>query len=287
MKLLSFGEILWDIFPDKKHIGGAALNFAAHFAKFHEEAYMLSSLGKDDLGAEAFARLAELSLNTEYVSLSDTKETGKCVVSLTSDGLPSYEISPDSAYDEIDCEKVSGSFDALYFGTLALRYEYNRKSLLKLMSRSSFSEVFVDVNIRKPHISYESLLFGMKSGTIVKISDEELPFVSSLLFKEELAPTMFAQKVHESFENVKILIITLGDKGSVSFNFKTGELFNCPSVKVKVKATVGAGDSFSAAFLYEYLSGAPIPKALEKASKVAAFVVSKTEAVPDYDPFLL
>ena len=121
MKVLSFGEIIWDVYPDEKHLGGAPLNFAAHFVKQGGEAYMLSALGDDELGNEALNKLSLWKVNAEYVSVLSGKDTGKCLVTLDKQGVPTYNIVRDSAYDYIDCSSVFDGFDVLYFCTLALR----------------------------------------------------------------------------------------------------------------------------------------------------------------------
>lgn len=284
MKLLSFGEIIWDVYSNEKYLGGAPLNFAAHFAKQGGEAYMLSALGDDELGNEALNKLSLWKVNAEYVSLLSGKDTGKCLVSLNERGVPSYNIVRDSAYDYIDCSSVSDGFDALYFGTLALRNEYNRRGLAELIKSHGFKEIFVDVNLRKPFISRESLMPCMENATVLKISDEELSAVSKILFNTEYDYKKIVIEISKAFQNIKLIIITLGEKGSYAYDVLNKASFSCDAERVTVASTVGAGDSFSAAFLYKYMSGFDINSCLKTASKVSAYVVSKTEAVPEYDP---
>lgn len=284
MKLLSFGEIIWDVYPDVKYLGGAPLNFAAHFAKQGGDAYMLSALGDDELGKEALNKLSLWKVNAEYVFVLSGKDTGKCLVSLNERGVPSYNIVRDSAYDYIDCAAVSDDFDALYFGTLALRNEHNRQGLVGLIKSHSFREIFADVNLRKPFISRESLMLCMENATVLKISDEELPAVSKMVFDTEYGFKNIVTEISKAFQNIKLIIITLGEKGSFAYDVLNKASFSCDTERVTVASTVGAGDSFSAAFLYKYMSGFDINSCLKTASKVSAYVVSKTEAVPEYDP---
>lgn len=284
MKLLSFGEIIWDVYSNEKYLGGAPLNFAAHFAKQGGEAYMLSALGDDELGNEALNKLSLWKVNAEYVSLLSGKDTGKCLVNLNERGVPSYNIVRDSAYDYIDCSSVSDGFDALYFDTLALRNEYNRRGLAELIKSHSFKEIFVDVNLRKPFISRESLMLCMENATVLKISDEELSAVSKILFNTEYDYKKIVIEISKAFQNIKLIIITLGEKGSYAYDVLNKASFSCDTERVTVASTVGAGDSFSAAFLYKYMAGFDINSCLKTASKVSAYVVSKTEAVPEYDP---
>lgn len=284
MKVLSFGEIIWDVYPDEKHLGGAPLNFAAHFAKQGGEAYVLSALGDDELGNEALNKLSLWKVNAEYVSVLSGKDTGKCLVTLDKQGVPTYNIVRDSAYDYINCSSVSDEFDALYFGTLALRNEYNRREISELIKSHSFKEIFVDVNLREPFISRESLMLCMENATVLKISDEELSAVSKILYNTEYDYKNIATEISKTFQNIKFIIITLGEKGSYAYDVHNKTSFSCAAERVKVASTVGAGDSFSAVFLYKYMCGFDIDSCLKSASRISAYVVSKTEAVPEYDP---
>lgn len=282
MRVLSFGEVLWDIYPDKECLGGAPLNFAAHFVKQGGEAHMLSALGDDDLGQRTLDFLKKLNVKSDFVSLLCDRETGKCLVSLDENRIPTYNLVCESAYDYIDTSAVCGDFDVLYFGTLALRGEHNRLELSALLESSSFSDVFADVNLRKPFISRESISMCAENATVLKISDEELPEFSRVLFGEVLDCDSLIRAIVSAYKNIKIIIITKGGDGSYAYDCKAGKGFSSAAEKVTVVSTVGAGDSFSAAFLYKYLSGAGIAECLKTASKISAFVVSKTEAIPDY-----
>ncbi|MBR2860246.1 MAG: hypothetical protein IKB86_00170 [Clostridia bacterium] len=284
MKLLSFGEILWDVYPDAKYLGGASLNFGAHVAKQGGEAYMLSALGNDGLGAEALAVTQEWGLNVKYVSLSNEHQTGACVVTLDEKGIPSYDLLDNVAYDFIESPKVfEEKFNAFYFGTLALRHEHNRAQIEKIIKNNTFNEIFVDINIRKPYATGEAMKLAFNTATIIKISDEELPFVQDVLFGTSYETIEAAKEIAKAFKNLRIIIITLGSEGSVAYDCKKDVLYSIKAQKVKVASTVGAGDSFSATFLNKFLSGNSIEDCLKSATKVSAFVVSKTDAVPEYE----
>lgn len=284
MKVLSFGEVLWDIYPDKKYIGGAPLNFAAHLAKYGEEAYMLSCLGKDSLGDEALLCLKEFGVLTDFVSQSTVKQTGRCLVTLDEKAVPSYDLKEDVAYDYIDYDNLNEDFDVLYFGTLALRKKYNLDSLGRLLKKQNFKNVFVDVNIRTPFYSYESVTFCMNNATILKVSSEELPIVADLLSMDSsVGYEEFARVIKDKYANIKMVVITLGADGAYCYDCNRDEEYSCESQKVKVASTVGAGDSFSAAFLYQYFRKKDIQSCLEYAAKIAGYVVSEYDAVPAYN----
>ncbi len=287
-KVLSFGEVLWDVYPDKEFIGGAPLNFASHFAKCGGKSFMLSAVGEDSLGQKTLETVQNLGVNTKYINRSE-KQTGKCEVWLDDKGVPSYNLLCDVAYDDIKYESFGDEkFDALYFGTLALRSQNNLDTLCKVIENNTFEEIFVDLNIRPPFFSQNTIDFALKSASIVKISDEELNTVmqnSVQSFDSDLIKC--AQALSDKYKNLGIVLITKGENGAFAYNCKTKESFECKAHKVKVASTVGAGDSFSAAFLSKFMSGNDIQTCLEFASKISAFVVSKHEAIPEYDKALL
>ncbi len=134
MKLIAFGEMLWDIYSDKQSIGGAPLNFAAHFAKHGGEAWLVSAIGNDELGKEALEKIKSWNIETRYISILSNKETGKCLVKLNDDCIPTYTLLTNVAYDCIKTPILHDEyFDALYFGTLALRSEENLTQLKQLI----------------------------------------------------------------------------------------------------------------------------------------------------------
>lgn len=283
MKVLSFGEILWDVYPDKKYLGGASLNFGAHLAKHSEDVFMLSAVERDTLGAQAVEQVKAWGMKDAYIAVLDTKETGKCLVTLDENAVPSYDLLEEVAYDYINCDGVTDDFDVLYFGTLALRGAYNRRTLGTLLSSHTFKEILADVNIRAPFYSAETVRFAMENATVLKVSLEELATVSELLgiAQTEDYPA-FAKALADNFDNLKLIIITLGADGAYAYDCAKQTGFFSASQKVKVASTVGAGDSFSAAFLHKYMQGVDIPTCLEYANKVACKVVSNMDAVPEY-----
>lgn len=281
--IICFGEILFDVYPTDAFIGGAPLNFAAHLARHGESAMMLSAVGKDELGAKALGWLEENKIATSLVTRS-ALPTGRCNVTLGESGVPSYELLCGVAWDEISTELRSRRFDALYFGTLALRSEHNRSTLERLIADNDFGEIFVDVNIRKPFYSADSLALALSNATILKISDEELPTVASLLGLNFTDIEEFCRLLCEKFDNIRLIVLTLGANGALCYEASTQRLTKTAAHKAKVASTVGAGDSFSAAFLHKYLGGYPIESCLDYASRLASLVVSRYEAVPNYDP---
>lgn len=284
MKALCFGEVLWDVYPNKSYIGGAPLNFAAHLARHGDNAYMLSSFGEDELGAEALVILNRFGVFSKYCSVLDDKQTGKCLVELDENSVPRYNLLEEVAYDYINCDGIDEEFDLLYFGTLALRSKYNLTSLKTLISYKKFKDIFVDVNIRPPYFSKENVLFALAKATIVKISDEELSTVAKLVGVEQGDSSTFAKSLFKIFSQLKYIVITLGEKGAYVYDTANDNEISCPAAKVKPVSTVGAGDSFCAAFVHKIYEGVSIKESLEYASRLAGVVVSNFDAIPDYNP---
>ena len=283
MKFLSFGEIIWDIFGDEACIGGAPLNFAAHAVKQGAEAYLFSAVGDDELGRDALKAVRHHGINEKFI-YEVKAPTGYCKVTLDENSIPSYEIGENVAYDivpDIDINDMR-NFDVLSFGTLALRGENNRNVVSSLLNKNSFKEIYCDVNIRPPFYSKSSIQMCLENATILKISDEELAVLEKTVFGyASEGYTAAARRISKQFEQLKIIIITLGAEGSIAFECENMAEHTCCASKAEVVSTVGAGDSFGAAFVVAYMNGDELPLCLKKASDISAFVVSHTEAVPD------
>ncbi|MBE6766883.1 MAG: carbohydrate kinase [Ruminococcaceae bacterium] len=281
MKVLAFGEIIWDIYPEEKCIGGAPLNFAAHAALLGNESYLLSAVGDDELAEPAKEALSRFSVKTDFIATVPKKQTGKCIVSLDKRGVPSYNLLEDTAYDYLSADGDFKDFDVFAFGTLIQRSEQNREAIKDILKKNTFKHIFCDLNLRSPFYSKESALLCAENASILKISREELPMATALLLGSEiLAPATAARQLSARFPGIKIILITLDSDGALAFQTDEKCSFYAPAKKAKVLSTVGAGDSFSAAFISSYLADEDINKALECAINLSSFVVSKKEAVP-------
>lgn len=283
MNILAFGEVLYDVFPDQKHIGGAPMNFAAHAARQGANSFLVSAVGRDALGRDALREMAALGIDTALVGEVDAP-TGSCLVTFGADGAPRYDLQSGVAYDEIPLPQEKLRADCLYFGTLSLRSPKNKQTLLRLLSSHPEATVFADVNVRPPHTSADSLRFAFAHAHILKISREELPTVLSAVLPsadptEEGALAALAL----AYPHVRLWVLTC-DKDGARARTRDGKEFFTPAVPTTVRSSVGAGDSFSAALLTACLRGKPIESALRFAARVAAYVVSHVEAVPEGIP---
>ena len=280
MKLLSFGEVLWDIYPNDKFIGGAPFNFAAHCALLGADSYMVSAVGSDELGKDTIEKVKAFGVKTDFIGILSDKETGKCLVTLDCNAHPTYNLLTDVAYDYIQFPKLTENFDVIGFGTLALRNKNNKKVLADILDTYSFGEVFSDLNIRAPFYSKESVDFCLSNATIVKISDEELPTVAELALGQYSDVEKTIIQLAERFTQIKLIIVTKGACGSCCYDCKDKKFYYADAVPTKVISTVGAGDSFSAAFLVKYFDGEDISDCLRFASKISAHVCANSDAIP-------
>ena len=277
MKILSFGEILWDVFPDEKKIGGAPFNFAAHCAKLGAESFLVSAVGNDVNGSDAIEEAKKSGVDTRYIGVNTKYPTGVCNVFLK-DGKPFYRLAENTAFDHIQCGYIPQRFDGLYMGTLAMRSPETRRSFEKILETAKFGEVFFDINLRSDYYTSELIGRLLKSTTVLKMSDEEMPFFKSA----DVINTVLA--LSKKHGNLKYICITLGKNGAAVFDCRNKRILFSDTPKSKPISTVGAGDSFSAAFFTGLLSGLPLEECLERGVKLSDYVVTKIGAVPDYNP---
>ena len=283
MKILSFGEIIWDVYPHKSHIGGAPLNFAAHASRQGAESYLISAVGDDKLGEAALSELDKFGIKREYVSVIRGKTTGKCTVFLDSNGVPTFNLDKKSAYDEIEIphQLLKESFDAVSFGTLAIRNKKSRHSLEKILKSGIAKAIYCDLNLRSPYYNLEAVLFALESCNILKISDTELEYIREEILHTEITDCEYLlNRLCLKYENIALVLLTCGEKGAYVYRSFNPKIYYRRALPVTVVSTVGAGDSFGAAFLTEYLLGRSIDNCLDKAICISAQVVSREEAVP-------
>lgn len=285
MKYLVFGETIWDVYPDKRVIGGASFNFAANAAILGGEVAFVTGVGRDDLGKSALGCIEKYGIRTDLVC-ENNKATGQCIVTLGDNGIPQYKVLTDTAYDNITAdagmiEKIhSLNPDVFYFNTLTQRNPVSRKAVHTILESFSFAHIFSDINIRTGCWDRDSLELCMRKSDMVKISDEEAHFLSDCGLID-ISNLTFAEAVHMAFPNIKLLIFTMGAEGSEVYDFENGTFFSSGKPdNVNVVSTVGAGDCYSASFLHTYLTTGSIPEAVRTAADRSSIVVSHTEAIP-------
>ncbi len=282
MKILAIGEIIFDIFDNDAEIGGAPLNFCAHCVACGEQAALISGVGNDEYGKAALEHLESFGVESRFVCRNEL-ETGKCIVSVKN-GNPSYNVLRPAAYDSVQTD-ISAiktyAADVFAFGTLIQREEKSRNAVKEILRNCSFGNVFCDINLRKGCYDAESCRLCLENATILKLSSEEEPLFAQFGFYEsDTDEEKLLENIAKSFGNIRLILYTKGEKGSVVFDAVNGKYEYFSAVRTTVVSTVGAGDSYSAAFLCEYLRSGDIRKAGKAGAQLSAFVVSKKEAIP-------
>jgi fructokinase len=268
--VISFGEILWDVIDGVPHIGGAPFNFAAHAAKCGLKSGIVSAVGDDELGRDALKAAIGFGVDVSQVHVHPVLPTGTVNVTLQN-GIPSYEIVQPVAWDEIALpERLHLTPRAFYFGTLSQRGPLSAATLSELLRKFESSIVFFDVNLRQDFWDAEIVGKGLANADILKVNDEEmnrLGFVPDDLLAR--------------FPRLKIIVETRGALGCRIVSRK-GERFDSPAFTDEpVVDTVGAGDSFSAAFLASLLRGESLESAAEAGNRLAGRVAARAGAIPE------
>ena len=281
--IVGMGEVLWDMLPEGKKIGGAPANFAYHVSQYGFDGCVVSAVGEDKLGNEILESFNNRRLN--YLIQRVPYPTGTVQIELDEAGIPCYEIKENVAWDNIpftvDLEKLAKKTRAVCFGSLAQRNTVSRETInrfLDVMSDAAGQYRVFDVNLRQGFYDKEILCNSMKRCNILKINDEELIAVSRMF---EYPGINLEDKCRAllSEYGLEILILTCGVNGSYVFTRENVSFVNTP--KIEVADTVGAGDSFTATFISAILKGKSIREAHELAVEVSAYVCTQNGAMPE------
>ena len=304
---VGLGELLWDVLPEGKQLGGAPANFSVMSARLGNRAVIASRLGDDALGRQARKLLGTLSVEADHIQKDIRQPTGTVTVKLTA-GQPEYVIHEPVAWDGLeftsDWKELAEAADAVCFGTLAQRHPVARKTIHAFLSatRRECLRVF-DVNLRKPFYTRGVLEDSLDRATIVKLNESEMPEVLRLLRLESAAPAPphttpspdpsaapdavpppdttalrhSARILMDQFP-LDMVCVTLGGFGSLLVSKATFE--EHPGVPVEVVDTIGAGDAFTAALVSYYLQGATLPVLSEAGNRWGSWVASQAGAMP-------
>lgn len=280
--VIGMGEALWDVLPEGKKIGGAPANFAYHVSQFGLPSCVISAIGDDPLGKEIDDNFTSKGLNHKLPKVPYA--TGTVQVELDANGVPQYDIKENVAWDNIpfdkDIEELAKNTKAICFGSLAQRNVVSRETINKFldaMPKGDDTLVVFDINLRQNFYTKEILTNSMKRCNILKINDEELVIISRLFGYPGIDLQDKCWILLGKY-NLKMLILTCGVNGS--YVFTPGKVSFQPTPKVEVADTVGAGDSFTAAFIASILKGKSVEEAHSKAVQTSAFVCTKKGAMP-------
>ena len=290
LKIACFGEMLWDVFPTHKKIGGAPLNVANILQALGNEVTMISAIGEGGNGAKLLDYIKEVGINPNCIQVHNDYKTGKVKVMLNEKGSASYDIKYPRAWDKIRLTEINKNAvknsDAFVYGSLAARDESSRNTLFKLLELANY-KIF-DLNLRPPYYTKDLLIRLMNQADFIKFNDDELYEVSGYLGSKyrsmEQNIKYIAQKT-----NTKHICVTKGQHGAVllyddTFYYNSGYL-------IKVIDTVGAGDSFLASLISQLLNSVNPQEAVDFACAVGAMVAQSEGANPvllpsDIDAFI-
>ena len=280
MKIAAFGELLWDLLPNGKVLGGAPANFIYRINSFGDEGTLLSKVGNDKAGREAREALKRLGVSDENIQTDYEFPTGSVRIKIDEKGNPDFNIITDVAYDhiEINAEMMDAfsQADCVCFGTLVQRYGISKNTLRELIHESSDVVKFLDINLRRNCYTATTIEDSLKMTNILKTNDDELLITKELLGLKQESLKDLARETIEKY-NLDILLCTLGSNGA--FCLTNEDIFHYdPGYQISLGDTVGSGDAFSAGFVHYYMNGFPIEEALQFGNAAGAMVATTTGA---------
>jgi fructokinase len=292
--VVGLGELLWDLFPQGKQLGGAPANFAYISSLLGDHGVVASRIGTDPLGEEAKRRFQHFRLPTDFLQSDSSHPTGTVKVLVDSLGQPQYEITENVAWDFLEMTSewraLAAQASAISFGSLAQRSAPSRRTILDFLTAAGPKAIRVfDVNLRESFYSPEILADSSRRANLIKLNQEELPKVTELLGAPESVARggdmkSGAQWLFEA-TGAQLICVTRGGGGSLLVSPEASHAHQ--GFSVQIKDTVGAGDAFAAALVHHFLRGAPLSAMNEAANRMGAWVASCRGAMPDPDSGIL
>ena len=285
MKIISIGEVLWDILPSTEHLGGAPFNFAWHAHNLGHEICFVSAVGDDQYGNQTLEQMTESGLPARFIRRVPEYPTGTVTVAMDSLGLPRYTIHRPAAYDfpalgpaEFDA-LLNPAPDWIYFGTLQQMSAPAHDLTLKLMAAAPAAKHFYDINLRVDSFTPELVRMLARHAHVLKLNEQEIPVLREISGLQGDSVEQFCRSCQRIFQ-LDAVCITLGPKGCALL--LGNEYLEAPGFPVKVADTIGAGDAFSAALLHGINAGWPTAQIADFANRIGAFVASRPGGTPKW-----
>jgi fructokinase len=279
-KIAAFGELLWDILPSGKVLGGAPANFIYRINSFGDYGTLLSRVGNDKAGREVREALRNLNVSDENIQTDYAFPTGSAKIKVDEFGNGDFTILTDVAYDHIEINsemmEAFGQADCVCFGTLSQRYGISKNTLRELIHESPDVVKFLDINLRKKCYTATLVSDSLRMANILKTNLEELLITKQLLGLKATEIKKLALEVLENYK-LKIVLCTLGEDGAFCLTRENLFLYD-PGYKITLSDTVGAGDAFSAGFVHYFMNNHPIQEALQFGNAAGAMVATTTGA---------
>jgi fructokinase len=291
-RIVALGEILWDVFPDKKHPGGGPLNFALHASQFGHRAWVISRVGHDALGRELLDAVREMRLPTDFIQVDSQKPTGTATVSVNLFGEPKFEIARDVAWDNIEATPeaygIALSADVIWYGMLAQRSKPTRNAIRSLLAaaKSASSDILIvcELHLRQRFYSPELIRQSLEFCTLLRLNEDEHKVVKGLFGRASAADRQFALELMDTF-SILMVCITHGPRGC-TLHTPDAEVHS-PGFVVDVVDTVGTGRAFTAAMVTKLLQGARFNEVARYANLAGAYVATQPGATPRFTPYVL
>jgi fructokinase len=286
--IVGIGEVLWDVFGEEKHLGGATANFAFHANALGDRGVIVSRVGRDPLGDELVERLAALGLTTDHVQLDPDRPTGTVQVRVDADGQPTFTITRDVAWDRLQTTdsllQLAAEADAVCYGTLAQRDPVSRRTIRAFVDAATGALRVCDLNLRADLLDFspadpdqlDRVVTPLRAAHVLKLNDDELRILHHVFLFDGDADSFVAWLLDE-FE-LRLVCVT---RGAAGCRLRSAtETADAPGERVTVADTVGAGDAFTAAMVHHLLRGRPLAETAAFANRVGAFVASQPGATP-------
>ena len=286
MRIVSIGEVLWDVIGDKEYLGGAALNFSAHAAQLGHTVFFVSAVGKDERGRRVLERMGELGLSTQFVHEIDVYPTGLVTVELNAAGVPKFTLHHPAAYDAPELSEsdlstlLSPKPDWISFGTLFQMSPQAKQLTYRLIDSHCGARLLFDVNLRKDSYTAPLVRELMARAQVVKLNEDEAREIDKMLGRAPRSLDDFCRFYTKEF-SWQSVCITRGEKGCVML--VNGEYVEADGYAVQSQDTVGAGDAFAAAFIHGLTLQWPTQEIADFANRVAALVASRPGGTPTWN----
>ena len=284
-KIVAFGEVVWDILPNGKVLGGTPSNMAFRCNSFGEEGFLLSRVGDDSLGHAALKRLRELEIDDSNVQIDSEFPTGTVHITFDDNGDPIFKVTLDVAFDHIEFSaealKLARQADCLFFGLLPQRFGLSKNTIRELIKESPDSRKFFDLKLFEHFFNVKVVESLLKSANIVRIKEKEVDFLCDKLKIETGNLEFFGAQISRKYK-IDLVLVTRGQNGVFAYH-KTKGAFWSSGYEIKMKDNIGSGMAFSAGFLHYFLNGKPIEKALEFGNAAGALNTTKRGATVFFD----
>lgn len=284
-KIVAFGEVVWDILPNGKVLGGTPSNLVFRCNSFNEEGFLLSRIGDDELGNQALVRLKELGISDENVQIDTEFPTGTVTISFDENNESKYNVTLDVAFDHIEFSaealKLARNANCLFFGLLPQRFGISKNTIRELIKESPDSLHFFDLKLFDHFFNLKVVETLLLSANVVRVKEKEISFLSRELDLKTEKMEDFCTQLSLKYK-VDIVLVTRGQNGVFAFHKELGA-FHDSGYKIETEDNIGSGMAFSAGFLHYYLNGKTIQEALSFGNAAGALNTTKRGATAFFD----